>query len=336
MPHTHPVLADFLAFTLQNQPIDIVKGSFPNGGHWHYLGEGMLEFTPHHGGSKSLVLSAGIHGDETAPIELLSTLVQDLASGKLALGVRLLVLLGNVAAMRQRCRYLDDDLNRLFDHRHQRLPESRDAARAAQIETTMAAFFAPAGNERYHLDLHTAIRASSFQRFGLLPYQTRPYNVRLLDLLQRCDLGALLINHAPAGTFAYHSSQHHEAESVTLELGKVQPFGENQLDDFDGINDLMRAMVSDSDPVLPALPYRVFKVVAQLEKHSEAFTLNLPGDVANFTAFPQGTLIAADQGYEYKVSHSEERVVFPNPQVKPGVRAGLMVVEVKDGLLNQA
>lgn len=330
MPHTHPVLADFLSFTLQDHPIDIVKGTLASGVHWHYLGEGLLEFVPHHGSDQSLVLSAGIHGNETAPIELLNTLVKDLATGQQALGVRLLVLLGNVAAMRSSDRYLDDDLNRLFDHRHTRLPASRDAQRAAQIEAAMAQFFAGASGARYHLDLHTAIRPSSFTRFGLLPYQTRPYDAHLLKCLECCDLGALLINHAPAGTFAYHSSQHHNAQSVTLELGKVQPFGQNKLDEFAGINALMQSMVSATEPNWPAQPYQVFKVVGQLEKHSEAFKLHLPDDVANFSSYPQGTLIASDTGYEYKVSHLEERVVFPNPKVKPGVRAGLMVVEVKD------
>jgi succinylglutamate desuccinylase len=330
MPHTHPVLADFLSFTLSHHPIDIVKGQLTNGVHWHYLGDGILEFVPQHGSDQSLVLSAGIHGNETAPIELLNTLVQDIATGEQPLAVRLLMLLGNVAAMRQNCRYLQDDLNRLFDHRHQKLPNSPEAQRAAHIEEAMAQFFDAASGKKYHLDLHTAIRPSSFSRFGLLPYQSRPYDAYLLSLLERCDLGALLINHAPAGTFAYHSSQHHSAESVTLELGKVQPFGQNQLAEFAGINALMRAMVAGTEPTTAAQPYKTFKVVAQLEKHSEDFVLNLPSDVANFTAYPKGTLIASDQGYEYIVSHSEERIVFPNPKVKPGVRAGLMVVEVNN------
>jgi succinylglutamate desuccinylase len=328
MPHTHPVLADFLSFTLNKQPIDIVKGQLANGVHWHYLGEGVLEFLPQHGADHSLLLSAGIHGNETAPIELLSSLVKDLATGELPLTCRLLVLLGNVTAIRQSCRYLEDDLNRLFDQRHQKKPESPEAQRAAHLEATVAQFFAPASGKKYHLDLHTAIRPSSFSRFGLLPYQNRPYDPELLALLECCDLGALLINHAPAGTFSYHSSQHHGAESVTLELGKVQPFGQNQLGDFAGINELMRAMVAGTQPTRAAQPYQTFKVVAQLEKHSEAFALQLPEDVANFTAYPKGTLIATDQDYAYRVSHAEERIVFPNPKVKPGVRAGLMVVEV--------
>lgn len=47
------------------------------------------------------MLSAGIHGNETAPIELLNQLVNDLLSGSRTLAVRLLVVLGNPAAMRR-------------------------------------------------------------------------------------------------------------------------------------------------------------------------------------------------------------------------------------------
>jgi succinylglutamate desuccinylase len=71
----------------------------------------------------------------------------------------------------------------------------------------------------------------------------------------------------------------------------------------------------------------VFTVIDQITKQSDAFELLVDADVPNFTAYPQGTLLARDGAYRYTVHHAEERIVFPNPSVKPGLRAGLLVIE---------
>jgi len=55
--------------------------------------------------------------------------------------------------------------------------------------------------------------------------------------------------------------------------------------------------------------------------------LLVAADVPNFTPFGQGTLLARDGDYRYTVQHAVERLVFPNPAVKPGLRAGLLVVD---------
>ncbi len=59
---------------------------------------------------------------------------RDIAQGAAALKCRLLVILGNVDAMRDACRYRDDDLNRLFSGRHLQVPASHEAPRAAALE----------------------------------------------------------------------------------------------------------------------------------------------------------------------------------------------------------
>jgi succinylglutamate desuccinylase len=38
-------------------------------------------------------------------------------------------------------------------------------------------------------------------------------------------------------------------------------------------------------------------------------------------------VLAEDGDYRYEVMRDEERIVFPNPTVKPGLRAGLMVID---------
>jgi len=74
-------------------------------------------------------------------------------------------------------------------------------------------------------------------------------------------------------------------------------------------------------------------VIGQITKQSEAFELFVANDVPNFTPLPRDTLVARDGSYRYQVSHDEERIVFPNPSVKPGLRAGLMVVDTTTATL---
>lgn len=332
------LLDDFLAFTLAGDAPAAPGGVCAGGAvRWQWLGDGLLAFEPDAAAGAaraSVLVSAGVHGDETAPIELLSMLVRDLASGALPLACRLLVALGNVPAMRAGTRYLDDDLNRLFSGRHAQAPASREAPRAAQLEAAAAAFFAasPAGGARWHVDMHTAIRASVFEQFALLPYTGTPPSRAMVEWLGDARIAAVLVHTAKASTYSHFTAEHCGALACTLELGKVRPFGQNDLTRFAPADRAVRRLVSgapdDADDASsrPRLP-RVFTVIDQITKQSDAFELFVAADVANFTAFPRGTVLARDGDYRYAVRHDEERIVFPNPTVKPGLRAGLLVVD---------
>ncbi len=46
-------------------------------------------------------------------------------------------------------------------------------------------------------------------------------------------------------------------------------------------------------------------------------------------------MLARDGEYRYIVRHDEERIVFPNATVKPGLRAGLLVVETTQDTLSK-
>lgn len=341
-------LDDFLAFTLAGGTPDAREGVCAGGAvryAWH--GEGLLALSPAAlvaGAAMpaSLLVSAGVHGDETAPIELLSMMVRDLARGALPLANRLLVVLGHPAAMRAGTRYLDDDLNRLFNGGHAQREGSRDAPRAAVLEAAAREFFAAAPESRqmrWHLDMHTAIRASAFEQFALLPHIGEPPARAMIDWLARARIAAVLLHTEPGNTYSRFCASACGALACTLELGKVRPFGQNKLSRFAGADAAVRALIAGEvgsaaahAAAAPALP-RVFTVIGQLTKQSEAFELLVAGDVANFTPLARGTLVARDGDYCYLVSHDEERIVFPNPAVKPGLRAGLMVVETTEATL---
>lgn len=334
------LLDDFLAFTLAGSAPSVTDGTCAAGAvRWSWRGDGLLALEPAAAAAAgaarpSVLVSAGVHGDETAPIELLSMLVRDLASGALPLACRLLVVLGNVPAMRAGERYLDDDLNRLFSGRHAQVPASREAPRAAQLEAAAAAFFAdaPAGAARWHIDMHTAIRASVFEQFALLPHTGTPPTRTMFEWLGDARIAAVLLHTAKGNTYSHFTAEHCGALACTLELGKVRPFGQNDLTRFAPADRAVRHLVSGAggDAVAqgdhPPLP-RVFTVIDQITKQSDALELFVAADVANFTAFARGAVLAQDGDYRYTVTHDEERIVFPNPTVKPGLRAGLLVVD---------
>ncbi|WP_345813703.1 succinylglutamate desuccinylase [Paraburkholderia sp. PREW-6R] len=343
MSEPNIMLSDFLGYTLAGtRPAANERdGTCANAQvRWSWQDDGVLLLEPVSretgGPTRSVLASAGIHGDETAPIELLSYLVRDLAAGEAALGCRLLVILGNIDAMRDGNRYRDDDLNRLFSGRYREVPHSHEAPRAAALEEAAQRFFAAASGgagARWHIDMHTAIRASAFEQFALLPHTGEAFSRAMFEWLGDARISAVLLHTTKGNTYSHFTAQACGAQACTLELGKVRPFGENDLARFAGADEALRRLVAGTiGPAHGPMP-RVFTVIGQITKQSDAFELFVTKEVPNFTPFAQGTLLARDGQYRYFVQHDEERIVFPNPTVKPGLRAGLMVVETTDETL---
>ncbi|OAJ55482.1 succinylglutamate desuccinylase [Paraburkholderia ginsengiterrae] len=328
------LLGDFLAYTLAGErpAAHESEGTCASGVRWSWLADGILLMEPAvlEEGARSVLASAGVHGDETAPIELLSYLVRDIAQGTAALTCRLLVILGNVDAMRDAARYRDDDLNRLFSGRHLQLPESEEAPRAAALEQAAMRFFEDASHEpgaRWHIDMHTAIRASAFEQFALLPHTGKPHSRAMFEWLGEARISAILLHTTKGNTYSHFTAQACGAVACTLELGKVRPFGQNDLTRFAGADQAVRHLLAGTHVESQVQMPRVFTVIDQITKQSDAFELLVAADVANFTPFARNTVLARDGEYRYVVHHDEERLVFPNATVKPGLRAGLMVIE---------
>ncbi|WP_316675982.1 succinylglutamate desuccinylase [uncultured Tolumonas sp.] len=326
---------DFLQITLSGrEPLEHSGSNFNL--RWRWLARGVLQLEPLHGYRMNVVLSAGIHGNETAPIELLAALVSDLLHGKRRLKVRLLVIFGNPMAMVSGERYNQIDLNRLFSRHYDHFPDCIETARAEQLELLVRDFYDQSNEgERLHFDLHTAIRESHHQRFGLLPHTDKGlygrslYSRRMLDWLHHSGIEALVINQAPSGTFSYFTSQHCHADSCTLELGKARPFGHNDLNQFALINQGLISLITGIN-LLPyaAEPIKVYRVTQELIKITEQFRLNFSESVKNFTRFSAGDVLARDGEISYQVQQTEEWILFPNASVRPGLRAGLMLVQV--------
>ncbi len=274
-----------------------------------------------------LLLSVGIHGDETAPIEMLAHLLDKLAHEPEALALDLMVVVGNLAAIALGKRFVDADLNRMFTAERGELQSTGEAERADAIMHATADFFAGGDAEKWHLDLHTAIRPSHYPTFAVVPdviVDMRKQN--LLRCLGRAGIGAVILNRKPAGTYSAFTASMFGSASATVELGRIGTLGANDLAEFSDACAVLEEFVCNGRAPTGEITPQVFRVAQELIKHSDAFRMAFDRDTWNFTSQQPGAVIAEDGDIVYRVGAVPEYVVFPNPNVRNGLRAGLMVV----------
>ncbi|MFC0254113.1 succinylglutamate desuccinylase [Massilia consociata] len=277
----------------------------------------------------AVLVSVGVHGDETGPIEMLAWVIEALSRTPRELAVDLMVCVGNIDAIAAGKRFIDADLNRMFRPERGALAGTAEAARADALIAATVDFFKDAGPVRWHLDLHTAIRPSHYPMFAIVPELIADEPRRkLIDWLGQAAIGAVIMNPKSVGTYSYYSSEHHGAAGSTVELGRVGTLGRNDLSQFaDASAALDRLLRGQPDVPARTAPH-VFATARQVIKLSDAFTMSVGRETWNFTPMKKGDIIATDGDTVYTVEHEEEMVVFPNPDVRVGLRAGLMVVRI--------
>ena len=290
-----------------------------------------------------LVISSGIHGNETAPMEIVDALISSIYGGQLKVRTPVLFIIGNPLAAKEQVRFVDDNLNRLFDGHHQNY-SSPEAARAKLLEKVVSDFYSTdfystefdptdlnQEGVRLHYDLHTAIRGSELEKFAVYPYLgDRSWNKSQIGFLEQCGIEGMLLSNQPAGTFSYFTSHRFGAHSFTIELGKVRKFGENDMRKFDAMDQGLRRIISGVEGFDNALrSMKLFSVVEEVIKRSDALQLHIADDAKNFTEFPVNSLLASDIDYEYRTQVDGERFVFPIKNVPCGQRAMLVVAPTR-------
>lgn len=289
---------------------------------------GILQIEPENPGPLDIILSSGIHGNETAGIEICDLLVREILQGMLLVKNRILVIIGNPHAMNKGIRFEQENMNRLFCSKYlgKNYPEAK---RAQKLEQSCVDFY-NSEKERCHFDLHTAIRSSKYEKFAIYPYQDgRDWNKKYLNFFKDSDIETILLGHQPASTFSYYSSQKFQANAFTVELGQVKPFGENELAAFSSIIDNFRLLISNhyvSSKTFNNDDFNLFQVVDEVFRHSDAgFALNISSDIANFSEFPIGFQLTTDDNGGYQFKSANQAIVFPNAQVSKGQRVALIV-----------
>nr|WP_228497415.1 succinylglutamate desuccinylase [Shewanella intestini] len=323
-------MAYTLSQTKQIQPPQTFD--LPNGIAVDVLDNGVISFTPLNY-TKDIILSCAIHGNETAPIEICNQLIDDILSLKIELKQRVMFIIGNPEAILNKSRFIDENLNRLFSGAHSKGQglTNKERHRAKALEAHVALFFAKNDNkQRIHYDLHTAIKPSKHEKFAIYPYRPgRSYSAEQIVLLGLCGVNTILYHHEPTTTFSYYSSNKFNADAFTVELGKVMPFGENDMQKFAATQTTLTTLLSETN--LPQIPFdpthfNLYKVARSINKHHDDFEFNFSHSTENFTQFTQGELLATEGGQQIRIEHDIEAIVFPNANVPVGQRTVLCLI----------
>jgi succinylglutamate desuccinylase len=302
------------------------------------LSEGIISFETIAVSDKDIVLSCGVHGNETAPIEICDDLVKSILLGKTVIRQRVLFLFGNLPAMDIAERFIEENMNRLFSGEHQNLATGQqmndERRRAKQLEDVVKNFYlgidAAEGRSRFHYDLHTAIRASKNDKFAVYPFQNgKAWDKYQLQILLACGVNTILLSGSPTTTFSYYSVNELNANAFTVELGKVMPFGQNDRDNFSDVVTTLTKLICGVDLALKnynEADFLIYEVNQVINKLQADFSLNFAPDAPNFSDFPKDYVLAHETGCEYRAQFEGEAIVFPNADVEIGQRALLTVI----------
>lgn len=324
------MLSEWLDWTLDGALPPASSGTLPSGRYTLHA-PGVLELSPNtcKPQAYACVFSAAIHGNETAPVELIGELLCAIEAGTLRLGAPILVILGNLPALRAGTRFIHTNLNRIFQRDLDTCGDEPDRAR--ELMTQIDGFYArhPALTP-LHYDLHTAIRESLYSRFAVVPYASTSTSPAQWRFLAEAGIQAVLHQHQHSWTFSHYSKHYHGAQAFTLELGQVAPFGHNDLAALAPMLALLSDLARGEPPVeAPAGEMAFFQVEHELMRQSVDFRLCFADITPNFTAFAPGEKLAqdADAG-DTVVGHTPLHVVFPNAQVEVGARAALLIAPI--------
>nr|WP_241826625.1 succinylglutamate desuccinylase [Enterovibrio norvegicus] len=293
---------------------------------------GVVEISPPTA-TKDIVISSGIHGDETAPIELVDDLVKEIVEGRFVPTERTLFVIAHPKAIHAYTRFIEENLNRLFagenDHRNE------ECVLANRLQCHVKEFFSLSVNseaehsrERWHFDLHSAIRDSKHYMFAVIPASSHATDIRpMSSFLQFSAMDAMLLSRTPSSTFSWWTGETFGALAATFEMGRVAPLYKNDMTEFEPLKAGIKALLSNQtlDESTSNQTFDIYKVSRTITKTDDAFTLAFSNEAANFTFFKEGETLAEENGKEYVSEAGGEAVVFPNAKVAVGQRACLLV-----------
>ncbi|EDP60171.1 succinylglutamate desuccinylase [Vibrio sp. AND4] len=322
----------FLTDTLDVQTdVTVAELVLSNGVKLKLYQRGVLEVIPdeYTQATKNVIISCGVHGDETAPMELVDSIIKDIESGFQRVECRCLFIIAHPESTLAHTRFLEENLNRLFDEKEHE--QTKELAIAYTLKQLVRDFYqGTAKDTRWHLDLHCAIRDSKHYTFAVSPKTRHPVRSKaLIDFLDSAHIEAVLLSNSPTSTFSWFSAENYGVQALTMELGRVARIGENDLDKLTAFDLSLRNLIAEAEAEhlsKPCIKYRVSRTIVRLH---EDFDFMFDDNVENFTSFVHGEVFGHDGDKPLMAKNDNEAVVFPNRHVAIGQRAALMVCEVK-------
>lgn len=290
------------------------------------LDDGVWQILPKNA-KQSVILSAGIHGNETAPIEILADVFADIMAGRLDLKVNLLLILGNPSAINDGVRYHDFDLNRLFCDGDKKIGAAGQTLARAHTLTHHAKAFLSQHQGALHLDLHTAIRPSLLPTFAILPFDDGTPSAAKTwraHALAACQLDAVVRHRARGFTFSSLTDSL-GAVAATLELGHAKPFGQNQMKDFAPTIAMLNELLADN--ITPSTHAPLYFDVADSVMKTDDLAFLVDVKAPNFDPIAPNAPIFTQNGARVSYPFAT-RLLFVNPNVAVGTRAGLVLKQV--------
>ena len=287
---------------------------------------GVIEVTPASVSEKTkhLVLSSGVHGNETAPIEMLDSIVSDILEQKWQPTCRVLFIIAHFESMAIEKRFVETNLNRLFADKD--YPQTKELNIANRLKQDVARFFEGTQQpNRWHLDLHCSIRSSIHYTFAISPQSK--FNTRspeLVEFLEKSGIEAVLLSEEASSTFSWLSSSKYGAQAVTLELGQVAKFGQNDMQRLAQFNQTLIELLQDKPYSLQG-DLKAYQVATSIYRQNQAFEFFFEASLPNFSPFEQGTELGRDGDELLTMQVSQGAIVFPNPGVEIKQRAALIV-----------
>ncbi len=310
------------------------KKILKNGTRINYIDLGIIEIIPPQA-KHGVIISSGIHGNETAPIELVDKIADKIINKSYLLSTRVLLIIAHNEAILKNKRMIKINLNRLFENKN--LEKNEECILANKLQKEAHHFFlkVPKNEYRWHFDLHCSIRASQYPHFALIPNRRHPQNIApLINFLSQSKIDAILFSRSPSPTFSWWTNEYLNALSVTVELGQVMPLFENDLTLLDNIEKALFSLMAAHDTALIKNNHhfvhynktKTYKVTKTITKLTDGFKFLFARNLSNFTSFKKGECIALEEnGDKYLIEKKGEKIIFPNENVAIGQRACLLI-----------